>query len=324
VRAGHWIAVVALTFIACRVATAEDLPPRIEVVHTGTSQQALFAVAMRDDVGIAVGADGEVQETTDSGQSWQQTAPPTKAALLGVVLLSKCAVAVGQAGVIVRRDASGTWTSIESGTTNRLFAVAGNASGAMVAVGAFGTILKSADYGEHWTAMAPQWSAYTPQGEDPHLYAVQVGVDGSITIAGEFGLILRSGDDAQTWTPVHKGEASLFALELRPDGQGYAVGQSGEVLRTEDSGSTWKALDAGGNANAIYLGVQSLPSGRVIVVGMYGLLVSDDHGASWAHLGSDRMGAQWYAGLAGRAPEPLAFAVGMSGRIARLVTRLGN
>lgn len=317
-RAGSWIAVVSLAFVAGRVATAENVPLQMEVVHTGTSHQALFAVAMREEVGIAVGADGEVQETTDGGQSWRETAPPTKAALLGVTLLPKCAVAVGQAGAIVRRDATGTWRKIESGTTNRLFAVAANGSGVIVAVGAFGTILKSADYGEHWTAMAPQWSAYTPQGEDPHLYAVQVDADGAITIAGEFGLILRSSDNAKTWTPVHKGEASLFALQVRPDGQGYAVGQSGEVLKTGDNGSTWKALDARGNANAIYLGVQSLPGGRVIVVGMYELLVSDDHGASWAHWGSDRMGAQWYVGLAAGGLEAPAFAVGVSGRIARL------
>lgn len=317
-RAGNWVVVAGLTLAVCHVASAENLSPRIAVVHTGTSHQALFAVAMRDDVGVAVGADGEVQETADAGQSWKETAPPTTAALLGVILLPQCAVAVGQAGVIVRRDTSGKWTTIESRTTDRLFAVAANESGLVVAVGAFGTILKSVDYGEHWAAIAPEWSAYTPQGEEPHLYAVQVGVDGAITIAGEFGLILRTDAEAKAWEPVHKGEASLFALQLRPDGQGYAVGQSGAVLRTDDNGSTWKALDARGSANAIYLGVRSLATGRVIVVGMHDLLVSDDHGASWMHLGSDRMGAQWYAGLAAGGPEAPAFAVGVSGRIARL------
>jgi photosystem II stability/assembly factor-like uncharacterized protein len=312
------------TRLAARCLTAlalgsrADAAPGIETVYAGTAHQALFAVSMRDKLGIAVGAHGEVRETADGGRSWKEVMPsPTEAALLGVALLPKWAIAVGQGGVVARRDSTGRWKRLESGTSNRLFAVDGNVDGVVVAVGAFGTTLKSVDFGAHWRSIAPQWASYTPQAEEPHLYAVQLGSDSSITIAGEFGLILRSVDGGDHWSAVHKGEASIFALQLRPDGQGYAVGQSGIVLKSANGGQTWTDT-AGSSGDGILLGVQSFPGGRVIAVGMYEVLVSEDNGASWVRLGPAQMGTAWYEAVSAGTPDAPALLVGASGRIVRL------
>jgi photosystem II stability/assembly factor-like uncharacterized protein len=312
------LVLAGLLLVAGAVARGDSAAARIDVVRAGTAHEAFFAVAMRDAVGVAVGAHGAVQETRDGGRSWHEQPSPTDAALLGVALLPRAALAVGQGGVVVRRDNDGRWATIESGTSNRLFAIAANEAGSVVAAGAFGTILLSSDGGEHWLPIAPEWAAFTPNGEDPHLYAVQVTSDGAITVAGEFALILRSSDAGKTWTAVHKGEASLFALQLRPDGQGYAVGQSGAVLRTDDHGVTWRALDAASDPNAIFLGVQSFADGRVIVTGMYDVVVSRDAGASWVHSGSAGMSAAWYAGVAANHSDRTAIAVGLSGSIVRV------
>ncbi len=291
----------------------------IETVHAGTAHQALFAVSMHDDAGVAVGAQGEVQETADGGRSWKEVIPsPTDAALFGVVLLPKWAIAVGQGGVMARREATGRWRTLNSGTGNRLFAVAASNEGLVIAVGAFGTALKSADFGEHWSSIAPQWSSYTPQGEDPHLYAVQLDSNGAILVAGEFGLILHSVDGGNHWSAVHKGDASIFSLQLRSDGYAYAVGQSGIVLKSTNRGESWAEIGSGSNRNGILLGVQSFPGGKVLVAGMYEVLLSRDDGNSWTRVGAAQMGTAWYEGVAALAPQSTAVLVGLSGRIARL------
>ena len=288
-------------------------------VVTGTAHQALFAVAFDGDEGIAVGAGGEILASKDGGQSWQGAAKsPTDKALLGVATLGGRAIAVGQSGLVLVRDAQGVWTAATSGTEERLFGVDFNAAGVAAAVGSFGKILRSADGGVNWVSVAPSWTeGFTEQGLEPHLYAVKVAADGAITCVGEFGLILRSSDGGQTWIVLHKGEASLFALDLRGDGVGYAVGQGGTVLRTTDGGATWADVPSGSTANL--LGVHSAPDGRVLVTAMRDMLASDD-GLAWRRIGGGDFGSAWYSGVVttGSGAAAGALVVGHSGRIVRI------
>ncbi len=61
------------------------------------------------------------------------------------------AVAVGDGGVILTRDAAGKWVKEDSGTTQNLYGVFGTANG-VYAVGANGTILSQKQSGAPWTA----------------------------------------------------------------------------------------------------------------------------------------------------------------------------
>ena len=291
----------------------------IAAVVNGTAHQALFALAFDGGDGIAVGAGGQMLASQDGGGSWQAVMPAlTEQSLLGVAVVSGRAIAVGQAGLIFVRDASGVWRPSTSGTEERLFAVSLNTDGVAVAVGAFGKVLKSVDGGLQWASVAPAWAeGYTEQGLEPHLYDVKVAPDGVITLVGEFGLILRSSDTGQGWTVLHKGEASLFALDLRLDGVGYAVGQGGVILRTTDGGATWAEVESGSAANL--LGVRSSPDGYVVVTAMRDMLASDD-GLSWRRIEWGDFGSAWYSGVnvVGADAAENALVVGHSGRIVRI------
>lgn len=289
-------------------------------VVSGTAHQALFAIAMDGSHGLAVGAGGEVLETTDAGVTWRAAeSPPTQVALLGVAVGEDRAIVVGQSGAVFVRDGSGAWRAAESGTDERLFAVDFNPAGLAVAVGAFGKVLRSADGGSTWSSIAPGWAdgGYTEQGLEPHLYAVDVDPEGVITCVGEFGLVLRSADGGATWTVLNKGESSLFALDLRSDGVGFAVGQGGTILRTSDGGSTWHVVPSGSDANL--LGVHSTADGRAFVTAMRDMLESGD-GLTWQRISGGDFGSAWYAGVVttGSGASASALVVGHSGRIVRI------
>lgn len=317
-RSRIWLGLAAAGALcagAAAIAAAPDVVP--QPVVSGTVHQALFAIGFDSALGIAVGAGGEVQESTDRGASWKAVEPaPTQLALLGVGVSGKEALAVGQTGVVLRREADGRWQSIDSGTKNRLFAVKLNAAGAAVAVGAFGTVLVSGDGGRQWRSAAPVWADYAVDGMEPHLYAADLSGDGAMTIAGEFGLILRSKDGGATWQLLHKGEASLFAMDLRPDGTGYAVGQSGAVLRTTDDGASWTPLQSG--SGALLLSVHSEAGGEVVVTAMREVLISRDNGDSWQAVSAADVRNVWYSGVAQADADAPVLAVGQAGRIVRI------
>jgi photosystem II stability/assembly factor-like uncharacterized protein len=283
----------------------------------GTTHEALFAISLDGNAGVAVGGAGDLRESADGGKTWKAaTAVPTSKALLGVCLHATHAIAVGQEGVIVVRSGSGAWSTVSSGTDARLMAVGVNAAGSAIAVGAFGTVLKSSDAGQHWEALKPQWADYVDGGAEPHLYGVSVSDDGVVTMVGEFGLVLRSRDNGATWESKHKGEASLFGLDLLKDGTGYAVGQDGTALKTIDNGVSWNAIDIGSKANL--LAVAALGNGSVYVSGMHEVLASKDAGNSWHALESKSLPAIWYSGLAAADGATYAIAVGQAGAVVQL------
>ena len=231
------------------------------------------------------------------------TPAPTPLSLLGVAVQQGHAIAVGQEGTVLVLDDTGKWSKATSGTDSRLFAVSVNSGGQAAAVGAFGTVIRSADGGQTWAAIAPDWASYTKDGEQPHLYDVNVDEKGVVTMVGEFGLVVRSADGGKTWKTLHQGDASLFALDLPADGAAYAAGQNGALLRSADHGATWTDIDAG--TKAILLGVHSA-GGKVVVTGLHDMLLSGDDGKSWQHLGGEEINTGWYQGVAGAGADKTA------------------
>jgi photosystem II stability/assembly factor-like uncharacterized protein len=105
--------------------------------------------------GWIVGEDGLILETADGGTNWTRKKSGTTKALLGLAISSSGAVvAVGQGGTILRSEAGSEWTAVVSGTIAALNAVAA-ADSTFRAVGTSGTTLVSRDGGKSWTAETP-------------------------------------------------------------------------------------------------------------------------------------------------------------------------
>ncbi len=291
----------------------------IELKSQGVAHDALFAIAFDGANGIAAGAPGKIMSSKDSGESWTADEKfPTPLAMLGVDIKGERAIAVGQMGAICVRTTRSGWTKVASGSTERLMNVAFNRRGLAVAVGAFGTVLKSSDYGNSWTPVMVDFKPFlgadqVDQGIQPHFSAVSVGDDGVITIAGEFSLILRSADAGASWTALHKGEPAIFALELRADGVGYAVGQDGLILRSSDGGANWAQMSNASKANL--LGVRSAGS-RAVASAMHDMLTSTDDGHTWKNLTAPDVQAGWYSGVGVTGNRFMT--VGFTGRIVQV------
>jgi photosystem II stability/assembly factor-like uncharacterized protein len=311
------IATVSALGLFLSVAAYSSSVP-VEALTQGTAHDALFAVAFDGNNGIATGAPGRVLNSSDGGKTWiNDKSFPVPLALLGADLKGGKAVVVGQMGLAYTRDEKGAWKKSDTGTTERLMNVSLNTHGLAVAVGSFGTVLKSTDAGASWASVAPDWNTYADeeqkaQGIQPHMSAVNVAEDGTITIAGEFSLILRSNDGGASWKQLNKGAASIFALELRGDNVGYAVGQDGTILRSSDGGASWTAAIASGAGKPILLGVHSSGS-TVVVAGMHDMLISKDDGKTWDHVVNEDVSTAWYSGVA--ASSGGIVAVGHGGRI---------
>ena len=284
-----------------------------------------------------MGESGLVLQSSDGGRSWQhEVKAPTDLAIFSVAISGTRSIAVGQEGLILVRDGRKPWRKIDPLTEQRLLRVSLNKNGLAVAVGAFGTLLKSNDNGQSWSELKPDWatlyktdstSDFVAARDEPTLYVVKVFDDGSILIGGEYGQLNRSTDGGATWTPVFKAPTgstglippSLFGMHIRDDGVGYASGQDGMVVMTGDSGKSWTSLET--QTQASLFDVDSTPDGHVFAVGMRSGLVSSDAGKTWRPLKALDLNLNWYSGLA-RSPSSsgnLMIAVGHSGRVLQLV-----
>ncbi len=305
-------------------------PPELEAltpVRVGIAHDALYDLDLREKGGLAVGVHGSVLSTSDGGQTWTPLTVPTDKALLGVATAGDRGIIVGQEGVILVSEDLKSWTAVDSGAgAVRLLSVALAEDGTAVAVGAFGTVLLSRDFGATWEQSLLDWAALgSEDGYEPHLYDARVA-NGRLLVAGEFGFVLASTDGGQTWTKLHSGDESIFAFHIAANGVGFAVGQDGLVLRTRDDGATWERLDAGTDANL--LNVWNSTQGEVVIVGIRVLLRSRNDGDAWTRGQGHDVDRNWYQGLGaahrsaeaanGTIVQEVVYAAGHAGIIARI------
>lgn len=316
---GASLGLPALAATATATATPAADAAGVKQLRHGTRHDALYDVAFEGQRGIAVGAFGSVLASADGGATWQvQPFPMKHLALMSVAMREGKCIAVGQTGLVFTAPDCKTWQAVPPVTQSRLLAVAMNRQGLAYAVGGFGTILRSTDWGQSWTVQKVDWSGITPEGAEPHLYDLHVGEDGAVTAVGEFELVLRSGD-GQQWKALHKGERSLFGLAVLDGGQMYAVGQSGALLSSTDAGTSWTSRKTG--TAAILTGVHATATGEVLASGINALVRSRDAGASWNAVQSKLVRNAWYQALAvstGAGGQQRLIAVGAGGSILQL------
>ena len=194
----------------------------------------LLAVDMVDQALIvAVGRNGVIRRSVDSGTSWNTIESPTRADFRGVSFVHPVAgVAVGTGGMIVRTiDAGASWTDRPSGTSADLNGVA-SVKDTIVAVGAEGTMLRSLDWSASWVVL--------PTITSVDLYAIRF-VDGSETgvAVGDGGVVLRSDDAGATWRVMREGEEDFRAVSLLDSLNWFVVADGGEMIVSDDGGESW-------------------------------------------------------------------------------------
>jgi len=276
-------------------AADEAAAKQLEIVQKGIPHDAIFGINIVGKNGYASGGAGYILETKDGGSTWAKTESGTQVSLLGIGIGGDHRIVVGQQGtVLLQKD--GKWVAGKSGSDKRLLNVDVNAAGLAVAVGEFGTILRSKDGGATWEPKVLDWASYRDDGYEPHIYSVDVQDNGRIVLGAEFSYVLVSEDGGETFTLTNKGEKSIFAMHLLADGTGYAAGQEGLIMKTSDNGSTWTALNSGSNANLF--GLWASAQGEIVATGMRALLRSSDGGSTFTASTDQEVVRNWYVPVA--------------------------
>lgn len=317
-RARLWRGLLAFAlsgpFAAGAAAPAVGAP--IMLFHGGTHDM-LYGLSMDGRNGLAVGDFGLVLETGDGGKSWsRQAKAPTSMGLFAVARKAGHCIAAGQQGQIFTADDCRQWRPAAAASKARILSVALNDSGMAYAAGAFGTVLKSADWGKSWQPLSLDWKAYSDDGAEPHLYDVHVAANGEVTLVGEFEIVLRSRDGGASWSQLHRGKRSLFGLTVLDNGDLFAVGQEGLILKASANRGAWKEIDSG--TKSILTGISARADGRVVVSGLYTILYSYDGGGTWQMDQSAPARAGWHQAAAiGEASDgkPNIILVGSGGAV---------
>lgn len=191
---------------------------------TTSTTEEIWGIGGRtlDDL-VAVGQNGTILESRDSGMTWIEQVSPTIRTLFAVAgEPGGRVVAVGSGGTILVRDGN-TWQQVGSPTPLNLFDVKAAAAGRFTVLGDGGTVLE----GDGFT-----WQQAEVQGARENLRAV-TGPVGHRTAVGWSGTIL---DEATGWGTAEAG-GMLYGVHVPENGPALAVGTGG--LAYERQGGGW-------------------------------------------------------------------------------------
>ena len=163
-----------------------------------------------------------------------------------------------------------------------------NGPGVLYAGVSGGSVLRSADAGNHWTlgsplnCFEPLAIAVDPRDSSVVYTAGDPAEAGCVSIPDLCG-IFRSDDSGAHWSCIGGGAIGGFASLVVPDpvqaGAVYAAIVAGNVYRSTDRGGSWALLSAQPGITA--LTADPHVAGRLWAGGSFGVHRSDDGGVTW-------------------------------------------
>jgi photosystem II stability/assembly factor-like uncharacterized protein len=250
------------------------------------SGQGLHSVFSRDGTDVwAVGDQGAVWRSFDSGTNWTNTASLGARSLRGVAARGMTALAVGDSGRVFRStNYGGTWTMATIAGAPDLRGIEWPADNAAWIVGGNGGIWFSSDGGQVWT---PQTSNTAQR-----LNAIRFRDASNGWAVGANGVALKTVNGGGTWTPTTTNTTKeLFAVDYNGS-VAWAVGAFGTALKTLNAGGLWSPvnlnLDFAGDVRAVWL----VSASTVTVSGGGGYVrTSINGGTTWTWANHPLLGA---------------------------------
>ena len=262
---------------------------------SGTDED-LRAVDFADaNTGIAVGTKGTILSTANGGATWVSRDGETDYDLTDVDLASTTlGTVVGMNGTYRRTlDGGGEWTPVHAWESwswdwstrtyvvtyyhrsdDEMYGVSHGTNNAIVAVGARGLIMRSADMGRFWNADSTSTSI------QPLVDVVSLDRETSFAVGAE-GTILRSTDRGASWASLDGGTNQyLYAVDFADHDTGFVVGLHGTILRTIDGGDTWTSQVSG--TFRFLMAVDVVDATTAVAVGEDGIIIRTTSGGGVA------------------------------------------
>ncbi len=265
-------------------------------LNNSSVNNTLIGISLSGNTLFAVGTEGTILYSNDSGKTWSQGSSGTSFELNDVYALSEStAVAVGNSATIRRTtDGGKTWKTISpsllSSNTNSspsLYTITMASSSIGFAVGQSGTVLKTTDGGASWN----QINISIAELSTTDLYTARAISSTKIIIAGEGGAIYSSSDTGTTWTSSTSGTTQLLnAMSFVDSSNGWIGGENRTLLKTTNGGSTWSVSSVSGlETNEMINDVSFRDKSNGILAGLNGaLLQTSDGGTTWTSISSSQ------------------------------------
>ena len=274
--------------------------------HLKTPEKGkLLDVARAGTRMVAVGENGLIIGSDDSGKTWFQGSVPMSVTLTALCFPSPLVGwAVGHDGIILHTsDGGATWIrQIDGSQINR---------------GAYEQVEKL--YGEKTSppSSSPtvQFDEYDWMNLEVYLRDIeQMKKEGSVWpfldvwfaddqkgfAVGAFGMAVRTSDGGKTWNPfmnrLPNPKGLHYYAVAKVGSDLFIAGEEGQVLRSEDDGQNWKQLDSPYDGS--FFGIMGTHSGDdVIAFGLRGHgFISRDRGDTWEPLKLPE-GGPWMSGM---------------------------
>lgn len=234
-----------------------------------------------NNIGLIAAEGGRIYRSQTKGDSWQLLLrlagnPELRALCFGDALHGYIC---GDGGTLASTsDAGATWPLMDGGTTQNLFAVAANSSGAGVAAGANGMLLSSASWGGLWQNRLRTFSPAKLKG----LHLVDMDIAYAVGDSSGKGMIFRTDDSGGNWHAQYRRAGVLLEdLFFINSDSGFVVGTGGTLLRTVDGGGSW-SLVTGLPLSSSFYGIHfASRTAGTIVGGSGAILRTVDGGTTW-------------------------------------------
>jgi photosystem II stability/assembly factor-like uncharacterized protein len=231
----------------------------------------LTAVFFVDDKqGWAVGHDGVILHTGDSGETWALQLSGRAANDLLLAAMER-SVAADPTSAQAKKLLAEAQRYKEQGPDKPFldvwFADAQNG----YVVGAYNLIFRTRDGGKTWES----WFDRTDNPKFFNLYAIRPAA-GEFFIAGEGGLVLKLDRTAQRFTALSIPYNGSFFGVADAASAVVVFGLRGNVYRSDDRGTTWTKVDAGLPASIV--GATRTAEGATLLADVGGRVVSSSDG----------------------------------------------
>jgi len=239
----------------------------------------LTAVFFSDaKIGWAVGHDGVVLATQDSGETWEKRFDGDQANALMLAEAKKNISALRSEDTSKLEAAQNALADIEAGAkfgpSRPLLGVWFKDNHEGYIVGAFGQIFHTQDAGKNWESLANRLN--NPDGL--HYNAISVTRQGALVISGEGGKIYRSENNGTSWQTIDTGYTGQLygVVGLAQRGKQeplLAFGFGGHAL-LEDERGAWREMKIPSKKNLI--GGARTADGVVLLVTQDGAVLRSD------------------------------------------------
>jgi photosystem II stability/assembly factor-like uncharacterized protein len=231
----------------------------------------LTAVFFIDDKqGWAVGHDGVILHTADSGEKWElQQSGRTANDVLVAAMERK--VAAEPASADAKKLLAEAQRYKEQGADKPFLDVWFSDAQNGYAVGAYNLIARTRDGGKTWES----WFDRTDNPKFFNLYAIRPAA-GELFVAGEGGLVLKLDGATQRFRALTVPYNGSFFSVTDARSAVIVFGLRGNAFRSEDRGATWSKIDAGLPASIV--GAATGADGTTLLADVGGRLAATSDG----------------------------------------------